>query len=213
MSVLSFGEEDLFVVRTIKSLTTNPNNKWANSYEFVSTAVGTETTLLTLATAVIEFEATLSLSTVRFDRVTVSTWAADSVPYNPETFISTTVTAEGEVTPATDQLPLNQCMSVARVAASGRFGHLFYRGLLVEGDVTAPAGIQVLVNRPGKQTDVEAALASSGLAEYIGTSHTAELVLCMISKDGFQVRIVEELLVQGVSTIPQDHAWFNRTSP
>jgi len=34
MSVLSFAAEDLFVVRVIKSLVANPDNQWANSYEF-----------------------------------------------------------------------------------------------------------------------------------------------------------------------------------
>lgn len=212
MSVLSYDAADLFVIRTIKSLQTNPANKWANSYEFRAKTPGSEDELLNLGTILINFEARLARDVVNFDRILISTWSPDSRPYDPETFISSTVTAVGEVDTAGTELGLNNCMSVARMASSGRFGHLFYRGYLVESDVQAPAGKTVLTDRTGQQAVLVGALASSGLDDYVGAAGVGGLEMVLISKLGSQVRPIIQLRVQGVSAVPTDHAWFNRTT-
>lgn len=211
-SVLEIAEEDRFTFRIVKTLIANPSDEWVNSYEFVSTASQTIDGIIALAAILVEFEAAFHLSWVNFNRILVSTWAADSKPYNPETFFSTTLTEIGAIDSAVDQLPLSACLSVARVAQSGRFGHIFYRGCLDEDNQTAPAGKPVLADKPAMQSLIEGAATSSGLDAYIGTGHTAEFVMCMVNKAGDQTRLVEELLVQGISYLPTDHAWFNRTT-
>jgi hypothetical protein len=213
MSVLSYADGDLFVIRTIKYLSTNPSNKWANSYEFKASAAGSESDLLGLGTVLINFEKLITRATVLFDRILISTWGPDSTPYNPETFISSTVTAVGSVATSGQDLGLNQCMTVTRMASSGRFGHLFYRGYLAEADVQAPAGVTVLTDRAGQQGVLDGAISGGGLDDYIGSAASGPLKLVLISKNGSQVRLVNQLRVQGVSTIPTDHAWFNRTTP
>jgi len=210
-SVLSIVEEDKFIIRTVKSLTANPSDEWANTYEFVSTATQDETALFALMEIVAEFEKHIHLSTVELIRVSASTWIPDSVPYNPETFISITASGVGDNPDSSAPIGLSNCLAVARVPASGRFGHLFYRGVLTEDAVEAPAGKTILSDKPAVQAVVDGALSDSGLDAYIGLSHTAEFVLCMISASGTNVRFVEQLLVQGVSQLPTDHAWFNRT--
>lgn len=210
MSVTSIAVDDLFTVRVVKYLTTNPDNKWANSYEFQSNAVGGEAELLLLAEALVNFEAAMHLTVVRFDRITISTWQPDSVPYDPSTFISSTLTQDGLLGASDDILALNTTFSVSRQCASGRFGHLFYRGCLTEGDVEAPAGKNVLTDRPAKQTLIDDFLTSTGFGEYIGTSPEATLGMVLVNADGTQVRPVINLRAQGVSSVPQDHAWFNR---
>jgi hypothetical protein len=212
VTVLSIAVDDLFTVRVVKYLSTNPANKWANSYEFQSNAIGSESELLLLASSLVNFEIALHLGVVTFDRVLISTWEPDSVPYNPANFISSTLTGVGTRGGSGDALPLDKTFSVTRQAASGRFGHLFYRGVLVEGDTEAPAGKSVLTDRPAWQTDVAAALTSSGFEEYIGTTPEASLGLVMVNADGTQVRPVIALRAQGVSSVPTDHAWFNRTT-
>lgn len=213
MSVLSFVSGDRFIVRVVKSLSTNPDNQWANSYEFRALDAGAEADLLTLGEALVDFEATMSINTTVFQRILISTWQPDSVPYDPTAFISSTLTASGGVLPPTDALALNQCLSVSRQAASGRFGHLFYRNWLKEGDVTAPAGKSVLVDRTALQSTLDGAITSSGLTDYLGGGSPGNLVMCMVNAEGTNMRTVNNLRVQGVSTIPQDHAWFNRTTP
>jgi hypothetical protein len=212
MPVTSFATDDLFIFRVTKYLSTNPANKWANSYEFRAAAGGDEGDLLALGNLLVQFEARFHHNVVIFDRILISTWAADSVPYDPATFISSTLTATGAIGPVTDLLALNQCLSVARIAASGRFGHIFYRGVLEEAEVAAPAGVSVLVSRAGQQVKIDDALEDSGLADYVGEGATGALRLVMVNAAGTQVRTVNQLRVQGVSTIPTDHAWFNRTT-
>jgi len=211
MTVLAFDGGDLFTVRVTKHHSLNPSNKWANSYEFEAKDVGGESQLLDLATAVADFEAALHYDTTIFDRVLISTWAPDSVPYNPATFISSTLTLEGAISPTSDPLALNQALSVTRSSSSGRFGHLFFRNCVSEGDVQAPAGVQVLSDRPAYQTRLDAAIAAGGLDDYIGVGGAGAFTLAMVGKTAGEVRYITFLRVQGMSTIPTDHAWFNRT--
>jgi len=213
MSVLSFLNGDLFVVRVLKSLSTNPDNVWANSYEFIANDDGTGSALSSLVESLVEFEAAFHKDVVLFQRAIVSTWAPDSVPYDPSAFAVYPQTAAGGVGPVGDNLPLDKCLSVARTPASGRSGHLFYRGVLNEADTAAPAGKSILVDRAGIQTLIDDALTSSGLDTYVGPAASGALIMCMIDKTGAVTRNIIDLTVQGVSTLPTDHAWFNRTTP
>lgn len=212
MTVISYSEGDLFVFRTIKFLTTNPDNKWANSYEFRATQAGDTGNLMTLATILVLFEVNLEQNVVQHDHTIISTWEADSVPYNPSSFISIPETAAGSVTPSGDIEPLNMCLSVRRVPSSGRFGHIFLRGVLDETFVTAPAGKAVLADPTGFQGRLEDALSGSELEIYIGSAVEAPLEMVMINAAGTQVRPVVNMTVAGISTLPLDHAWFNRTT-
>jgi hypothetical protein len=212
MPVSSYAADALFVFRTIKYLATNPDRKWANTFEFQSVAGGSEDELLALGVALVEFEQAMYYNTVTFDRLIISTWAPDSKPYNPPAFITTSLTAAGSGTPDGNSLGLSNCLSVARMAPYGRFGHIFLRGHLSEASVSAPAGKTILTNRPGEQTQLDNALASSNLADYIGLGSTAPLRMVLVGKTTAAVRPVVQLNVQGVVQLPMDHAWFNRTT-
>jgi len=213
MTVLSYDSGDIFTVRIVKYLAANPSNKWANSYEFRATLAGSTDELLALGTALVSFEGGMHRTIVRFDRLLISTWEADSVPYDPATFLSTTLSASGSYTGTGDAEPLQMALSVTRQAQSGRFGHLFYRGFLGEGDVTSPAGIPTLVTPDDIQDQIDGQLTLTGLADYIGAAPAGAFGMVMVNRDGTQVRPVTGLRAQGVSSVPLDHAWFNRTSP
>lgn len=212
MTVSSFVADDLFTFRITKYLSTNPSNKWANSYEFRAIEVGGEADLLGLGEALVDFEANIHFSQVVFDRLLISTWEADSVPYDPAVFISTTLTATGGIAGGGQLQALATTLSVSRIAATGRFGHIFYRGCLEELDIAAPAGISVLIDRAAQQAKIDASLADSGLDHYVGQDADQALRMAMVSADGTQVRQVNQLRAQGVSQVPTDHAWFNRTT-
>jgi len=212
MSVSDFAEGDLFVIRVVKYLSTNPSDKWANSYEFRATTIGHEAELLVLGEHVSEFEAEFHFSQVVFDRILISTWEEDSKPYDPSVFISSTLTGTGGIAGGGQLLGLQNTLSIARIASTGRFGHLFYRACLEELDVTAPAGKTVLVDRAAQQAKIDAALTSSSLDVNIaGGGGPLEMV--MINKTGTQVRPIQQLRVQGVAGVKTDHKWFNRTTP
>lgn len=211
MSVVDFSTGDKFVIRVFKHLTTNPSNVWANSYEAAGTTTGGLAELTTLGEVISTFERLMHSDTVQFDRYVISTWEPDSVPYDPLAFLTQTLSFTGEVTFAGQAVPLNQCLKIARIPTSGRAGHLFYRGCVEESDVEAPAGFSVFTN-PATFTDrLDAALGDSALSDYVTPSPGGPLVVCMISADGATVRTVSNLVAQGMTTLPTDHAWFNRT--
>jgi len=210
LPVTTYAAGALFVLRVTKHLITNPDNKWANSYEFKAVEGGSESELLTLGLSLVNFEKHFHFTTTIFDRLLISTWEPDSVPYDPESFISTTLTAEGELTFSGDTLALDQALSITRSAAFGRFGHLFYRNCLEESHVEAPAGKSILVSRALHQTHIDEALDTSNLGDYIGLAPEESLQLVMVNADGDQVRPVVQLRAQGVSSIKPDHKWFNR---
>jgi len=213
MTVLSYAENDLFTVRIVKYHNANPARKWANAYEFRSTLAGSTDELLALGSALINFEQQMHKTFVRFDRLLISTWEADSVPYDPASFLSTTITASGLYGGSGDALSLNQCLSITRQAQSGRFGHIFYRGFLDEPIVTSPAGTPSLVGPDDVQDQVDSALSSSGMDDYVGITPAGAFGMVMVNRDGSNVRPVTALHVQGISVLPMDHAWFNRTPP
>jgi len=212
MSVASFAIDDLFVFRVIKSHTSNPDRKWANTYEFKALAGGDEGDLLAVGLTLVAFESGMAYPYVKFERLTISTWAPDSVPYDPESFISSALSDFGTYPGAGAAVALNQCLSVARVAAFGRFGHLFYRGFLDESSVSSPAGKSILADRAAVQASIDATIASSGLDDFLGAAPTGSMQMVMVNADGDQVRPILGLSAQGVSTVPMDHTWFNRTT-
>jgi hypothetical protein len=211
MTVSSFTTDDLFVVRVKKHHYNNPSDTWVNNYEFQALTDGTEGDLLDLGQIVLAFEQQLHMVRIQFDAFSISTWEADSKPYNPAAFISVAVTDAGQTGEVSGMIPINQTFSVARVAAFGRLGHLFYRGCLDTAEVFAPAGINALVDPTEAQARVHSAVSESGLDAYMGAGAT-QFGLVMVNKTGTQVRGVTGLQAAGVTTLPTDHAWFNRTT-
>lgn len=212
MSVASYLADDLFVVRTVKSLFTNPGDRWANTYEVKAVLPGSTDELLALAAKLVLFERLIHAPATQFVGMSVSTWEADSVPYNPDAFLSSALSAFGTRSVAGNPTPLSMCLSVARVPPLGRLGHLFYRGSITENDVDAPAGRSILSNPGNIQTEVDAAIVEAELTEHLGAG-AAVLQIVMVSKNGGNIRPVLGLVPVGVSQVPTDHAWFNRTTP
>lgn len=202
---------DKFTVRVIKSLAGAPLNQWSNSYEFTAVDPVGLADLRNAGLACVLFEKAIHLGDVRFNRLLISTWVPDSVPYDPSAFISDVLTGSGESGAAGDPCALNVCLSVARLPTTGRSGHLFYRRCLTEEDINAAAGVTVLEDPDGQNDNVQAALTSSELDVYLGNPSASVLQLAMIDKTASIVRNVTALVAQGVVTLPTDHAWFNRT--
>ncbi len=212
MSVLDFTTGDLFVIRVIKHLTTNPSNEWANSYEFQADSADSVAALQTLGDLMIVFEKALHAETVAFDRFIISTWEPDSVPYDPESFVSSPSTLVGQrpVT-STEVEPTGMALRVNRQCASGRFGNLFYRGALFENEVSSTAGIPILSDPATLASILGDSVDDSGLVDYFGEGAIGGLHMVMVNFNGTQIRPVTQLVLGGVSLIKQDHQWFNRT--
>lgn len=213
MSVATFDAEDLFIVRVKKNLLANPDNSWVNNYELQASTSGSTDELLGAALKIVDFERQLHYAGVRFSQLSISTWEPDSKPYNPSSFISSPMSTVGLRVVSGDPLPLNQAWGITRVAQYGRFGHLFLRGSLIEGDVTAPSGKQVFSNLSSIATELDDAITTSLLSDLFGDAARSTLQLVMVNKTGTQIRPLVGFSAGGISAVPQDHAWFNRTTP
>lgn len=213
MSVLDITSGDLFTVRIFKNLVTNPLNEWSNSYEVKAYDTLSSVDLLVEVRALVRFEKAIHKDVVQFTRMVVSTWEPDSVPYDPASFVVDPLTGQGAVGPVGDNLALNQVLVVKRNPVSGRSGHIFYRGVLNEADTEAPAGRLVLSDPSGTADTIETALTDADVSNLYGVTPSNGVGLVMISADGSQVRVVNSLTASGCTTLPTDHAWFNRTSP
>lgn len=213
MTVGDFDADDLFVVRVVKSLTTNPSNKWVNSYEIKALESGTVGVLLTFGEILVDYEQALHSELVAFDRLTISTWEPDSVPYDPTAFVSVPLTDLGLRSSVPNEVePLGMAWRVNRQASSGRFGNIFYRGAMYENEVNAPAGIPVLSDPVDMAQILADAITDSTLDSYLGAIASGSFNLVMINFTGTQIRPILNLVSGGVSLIKQDHQWFNRTS-
>lgn len=211
MSVLTFSTNALFVVRIIKHYTTNPSRPWSNTYEAVSNDTGNLGDLTGLGGALVLFEKALHNTFTVFDRLVISTWGEDSVPYDPAAFYTEALSGAGTRDTSGELEPVTACFSVARQPTSGRLGHIFYRGVLSQADTTAPAGITVLSDLPAMDAEVQAAITTAELDSYMGQDAIGPLSLAMINRTGTNTRLVLALAAAGVVQLPVDHAWFNRT--
>jgi hypothetical protein len=213
MSVSAFEEGDKFVVTIKKNLLTNPENSWVNRYEAVAKISGNEGDLLSFMDTVVVFEQQLHSAAVFFSQESVATWEADSVPYDPTSFISIPLSSVGVRVVALELENLQTCLSVRRVCSNGRFGHLFYRGCLYEDEVSSPSGKSILTAPATVQTRIDTAIDVSEMAVYLGLTAPGAFQISMINKDGTQVRPVVGFTQGGVALVPNDHAWYNRTTP
>lgn len=212
MSVLSVTEGDLFTIRVFKQHTSNPDRVWANNYEFRAKAAGDEGDVATLLGQMVEFEAAIHYAYIRIIRASASTWEPDSVPYDPAAFVSIPMATLGARTGDAQGIGLKDCMRVNRIPASGRFGNLFYRGCLEEDEIDAPAGTTIISTASGAFTIFSSAKTDTDLGDILNGDHsTWEMV--MVNGAGTQVRTVHGLLISGVSTVPMNHTWYNRTPP
>lgn len=135
MTVTNIQSGELFTVRVYKrygSLT------WANNYEFRARddVAFAQTALYDLVLALRNLEQPIHSNTVRLDRAVISTYEPDSQPYNPDSFTTIPIGEFGGAAFSTDPMPIQYCLFVRRVVASGRPGKLLYRGVFEESTVT-----------------------------------------------------------------------------
>jgi len=211
MPITTFVTNDRFVIRIIKHHSANPSKPWGNTYEVLASSSGNLADINGLVSVLVLFEQTIHLGFVEFDRATASTWEEDSVPYDPDAFAVYDLSGPGVRGGSSPFAPLTTCLSVVRSPTSGRQGHIFYRGVLAQGDLASPSGINVLDDPGAWDTELQAAIVSSELEGYLGLGAAGPLALCMVNRTGTNTRLVMGLAVGGVSELPTDHAWFNRT--
>ncbi len=223
MSVLSPGPGEVFRVTSRKSLSNNPNATWVNTYEIAANSTGLPEGTFTgigdlqnAALAIQEWERSLHLTDVLFDRLTISTWLSDSVPYNGDEFAVVTNVVSGTRLASGDPLGLENCLFIERQPLAGRTGKIYLRRCLGEGDITAPAG-RTSLNNPLREALNESFVDPGGPANLIDQlAAAADALLVMAAINSSSVPVIRRVFAisasDRVTQKKTDNRWFNRSS-
>jgi hypothetical protein len=138
MTLRNIAQGEVVTVRIYKQFA---GYLWANNYEVAATTNVPDpvVALQELADRLVTLERNIHLRGVFIDRVTISSYAPDSQPYDPDTLATFPYTLEGVRNYNGEAVPLELCLFVRRNTNFGRDGRLLYRGCLSEGDITAPS--------------------------------------------------------------------------
>jgi len=138
MTLRNINEGTVVTVRSFKFFA---GFSWANNYEVqaLQDIPDPEFALSELATRIVALERPMHITSVIIDRVTVSTYAPDSQPYNPDTLATFPFSLRCQRNIVREPVALEICLFIRRNTDFGRDGRLLYRGCLSEDDVTENA--------------------------------------------------------------------------
>jgi hypothetical protein len=205
-----------YTIRTFKAWRSRDIERaWSNTYE-IMTALGSVTSLETIAADIVAAERVLHMKDVQFLQYAISTWVPDSKPYDPDTFVTVGLTGTGArgatgINPTA--LDYNVCLIVKREAATGRVGRLYYRGCLIESDVEMGGdGRFIMTPDPGPEsvTSMITGAYNTELSPYITGEPGNNLAL--VGKSGTVVhrRPVVRLTFGGIGVNKKNHRYFDR---
>jgi hypothetical protein len=136
MTLANIAQGEVVTVRIYKQYV---GFSWANNYEVQATTNINDPaqSLAVMVDRLVDLEKLLHLQGVIIDRATVSSYAPDSQPYNPDTLTTFPYSVSGQRQGSSEVLPLELCLFVRRNVNFGRDGRLLYRGCLTENDMVA----------------------------------------------------------------------------
>ena len=208
MSIVDPMVNFTYTFRIYKRLVTNPALVWANMYEVQATTDLSQADLTTAAIALVQFEQEIHLTDVAFDRVVISTWLADGVPYNPSSFYSEGLTGLfGQRGSNGDPLSLNHVLFVRRVVGFGQSGKVYYRRVLGEGDVSSPSGTIYLLPVASVFADFLAAKTILAANNLLGLA--ASPLRLVMAASGVLQRPVNNLSIAGVRIVQFNNRYYD----
>jgi len=208
MSYVDPGVTEAFVLRVRSSIIAQPSRLWYNTYEARFFGSPATEALDQLAEGLAFYHREMLLNIFRVDSVTISTWAADSHPYNPASFVTVPKNYAGARpigigTPA----DLRTVLYVKRLAESGRIGRIFFRGCLLIGDLTSAGGEWALSDLSTMEGLHDDALATGEIAQFWVTGEQL-LKLSLIGESGL-TREIENHVVGGTTQVKLNHKYFD----
>lgn len=221
----------LYLVTTHKNQGGLGGKPWVNSYEVVTGGVvgsgvpldenpGEVLLLRNLAGAIAEFELAFHLETTYLNRVTVSTWAPDSTPYNANELVTVPISANGlrTIGGGNEALGLDDTLYVRKTPYTGELGKIMYRGVLLELDSTVNSqGIKTLsgsspVANGGSLWTTAVASIAAGLSDY-REQGDGEWAFCMIHTIAGEALVVRPILTftpAGITPMKMNKRYYNR---
>lgn len=229
-------------VRIFKSYAAPSNRQWVNTYELndggavVDPAVD-PTTFRTAADTLVAAERVLHADSIYFNRMTISTWQPETGDYDPTDEVTVPLALQGQWAVISTAVPLIEDLRVvawvARVAAAGRPGKIFYRGCLAETDIENQGGRWTLTPATGNISPTRFAAFKTALGTLIGGTPTGVRLVLIGGKltktvvdttEGgmahtkikrtygppFHIRNVTDVVLQGAITRQTASAYFDR---
>lgn len=211
MSILAPVADEQFMFRIHKSLETNPALGWVNTYEYVATTGAEYGDLVNLALQLTAMEVAIHQEDVLFQKYVISTWVPDGVPYDPTSFVSSSLVGVAGTNAATPGLSLHNCLQVNRQVPTGRQGKLFYRRVLSEGDVSSPAGDPVALTASliGLRGLIEDVTTGLGMNAFFTGPDSLVGYLAMIGTGG-ATRPISAFDPVAAKVVPYNHRYFDR---
>lgn len=190
MSLNAPVNNELFTVRTRKFLVNNPETDWVNDYTvaWLSETPGGYADITVMLDYILAFEEALHLSPVIIDKAVISTYLADSDPYDANEFISYPYNQAGNRGSTGDPLPLDYTLRLRKGVPTGHYGRVGYRGVLSEGEVESFAGSATLSNVVTWQNNVANAVSASNFAQILaGGAENFRLVVTNSGGPSFRI--------------------------
>lgn len=209
--VTEYSDGARFTARVRSSLASNRRVRWYNTFEVRSTDSGTTEDIAQLAANLCTFVVNIAYNYVYVDECTVSTWEEDSHPYNPLGFLTYNYNTVGVKSLGGDSaMPLRQTLFLKRVVESGLQGKLFLRGALSLPDVEYTDGDWGLDNPGGLQSNVNTAITTSDIGDYLLGIDSIRFGIVMMGPAG-STRFVTNFQVEGTSDVKLNHKYFDRS--
>lgn len=166
MSVANPSTGEVFTIVTQKYHQGNPSQKWVNTWEVLHDGTSDYTTLVSCKNAIVAFEAAMAQDTIWIEKSRISTLQSEQ-DYDPQSFVTADENVVGTISPSGDPLDLRAAAFIRRQVQFGRQGKLFLRGFLDETVVESVAGEWSLVDQLGLNGQVQTALTSSQLSDFM----------------------------------------------
>lgn len=212
MSIIAPLQDELFTIRLTSYSETNPSQKWSNNYCFEAVSGGDFTNLQDVALALLIFQRNLTYTNIVTERAIVSTFVADSSPYNGNEFLSVEFNLNGSLSNAVSSiLPLEACLYMRKRTITGRSGKTFLRGALIEGEVEFGQSLFALTD-PGAINDrIQTAVTSSGLSSFIGSNVLGGvLVIPPTGVQSLGARDIQAFEPSGVRFVNMNKRYYDR---
>lgn len=210
MTITDIQQGELFTVRVYK---TYMGRVWANTYELQAeqAASNGEAVWAQAVNDIVRLEQALHLDAVMFDRVVVSTWVPDNIPYNPQNFSSYPISLRGAKGANAPGLPLTSALFVRRDVSTGRDGKLFYRGSLDGNDIGGTMPFFTL--RDSVRVSLQQQI-NNWFAQYHPLSGILYLVMVGVNAAGQQHvrRVLSLTVMERIVSKKLDNRWFDRRS-
>ena len=184
---------EVFTVRVYKLFN---QFRYANTYEIVAKADANATNEAywkNVADQFVDLEKDIHLTFIQIDRVVISSYVPDGLPYNPTSFISIPYNVYGTSNiSGFDIVPANMCMIVRKNVIFGRDGRNFYRGTMTEAHMVG--GFPEATLSDARRNDVQTRFN----AWYTTFLNATDFSVCLASgkPNPTNVRVVTNFVVE-----------------